>query len=170
VSALERRGAKVELPAFISRSVWEGKPTNLEIGKGTFVGRAEVQLHDRVSIGRKVVINDGVLLLTGSHDVNDPDFRLVTRPIIIHDYVWIATKATILPGVTIGQGAVVGAGAVVSIDIPPYAIVVGNPATRLNKSRTPNLRYEPLRNIASIEAWLRKPEIAEQATSLQWIS
>jgi acetyltransferase-like isoleucine patch superfamily enzyme len=42
--------------------------------------------------------------------------------------VWIGYGATILSGVTIGDGAVIGAGAVVSRDVPPYAIVAGNPA------------------------------------------
>lgn len=74
------------------------------------------------------------------------------RPIIIHDYAWIGMRATILSGVTIGEGGVVGAGAVLSTDISNYAVLVGNPSTRLNKSRTRDLRYERLRNLASIEA------------------
>ncbi|MFA6988627.1 MAG: CatB-related O-acetyltransferase [Candidatus Gastranaerophilaceae bacterium] len=48
--------------------------------------------------------------------------------IVLKDDVWIGLGATIIAGVTIGQGAVVGAGAIVAKDIPPYAIVVGNPA------------------------------------------
>jgi len=40
----------------------------------------------------------------------------------------IGANATILPGVTVGEGAMVGAGAVVTKDVPPYALVVGNPA------------------------------------------
>ncbi|MGD9638581.1 MAG: CatB-related O-acetyltransferase [Alphaproteobacteria bacterium] len=44
-----------------------------------------------------------------------------------HD-VWVCRNAVILSGVTIGTGAVIGAGAVVSKDVPPYAIVCGNPA------------------------------------------
>ena len=48
--------------------------------------------------------------------------------IIIKDDVWIGQSAIICSGVTIGQGAVVAAGAVVTKDVPPYAIVGGNPA------------------------------------------
>ncbi len=51
--------------------------------------------------------------------------------------VWIAYGATILSGVTIGDGAVVGAGAVVTKDVPPYAIVAGNPAVTIR------YRFEP---------------------------
>lgn len=47
--------------------------------------------------------------------------------IVGHD-VWIGTDATILPGVTIGSGAIIGAKSVVASDVPPYCIVVGNPA------------------------------------------
>ncbi len=58
-------------------------------------------------------------------------------PVKIGNDVWIGTRAIILSGVTIGDGAVVGAGAVVSCDVPPYAIVVGNPA------RVARLRFSP---------------------------
>jgi len=68
-------------------------------------------LHDEVRIGSHVCINDGVVILTASHDVNDPHWRAVTKPVVIDDYAWIATGATILPGVRIGRGAVVGASA-----------------------------------------------------------
>jgi len=48
--------------------------------------------------------------------------------VVIGNDVWVATDALILSGVTIGDGAVVGARAVVIKDVPPYAIVAGNPA------------------------------------------
>ena len=50
--------------------------------------------------------------------------------------VWIGLGVIILPGVTIGDGAVIGAGAVVAKDVPPYSIVVGNPAKVIRKRFT----------------------------------
>lgn len=47
--------------------------------------------------------------------------------IVIENDVWIGHRAYIRPGVTIGTGAIIGAYAVVSRDVPPYAVVVGNP-------------------------------------------
>lgn len=58
----------------------------------------------------------------------DTDALVKRQSIIIKDDVWIGHKAFILPGVTIGQGAIVGACATVTKDVPPYAIVAGNPA------------------------------------------
>jgi acetyltransferase-like isoleucine patch superfamily enzyme len=58
---------------------------------------------------------------------HNPDARTkgVTR---IGNDVWMGQGAIILSGVTVGDGAIIGAGAVVSRDVPPYAIVAGNPA------------------------------------------
>jgi acetyltransferase-like isoleucine patch superfamily enzyme len=49
-------------------------------------------------------------------------------PTVIGNDVFIGVGAIILAGLTVGDGAVVGAGAVVSKSVPPYAVVVGNPA------------------------------------------
>ena len=51
-----------------------------------------------------------------------------SRPIRIGNGVWIGFDSVVLPGVTIGDGAIVGARSVVTQDVPPYAIVAGNPA------------------------------------------
>jgi acetyltransferase-like isoleucine patch superfamily enzyme len=54
--------------------------------------------------------------------------------IIIEDDVWIGSNSVILGGVKIGRGTVIGAGSIVTKNIPPYSIVVGNPA-RVIKQR-----------------------------------
>ena len=53
---------------------------------------------------------------------------------VIGPDVWIGTEAMLMPGVTVGAGAIVAARAVVTHDVPPYAVVAGNPA-RLVRTR-----------------------------------
>ena len=62
--------------------------------------------------------------------LNSPTIPFVWSrgPISIGHDVWIGYKATILGGVTLGHGSVVAAHAVVTRDVPPYAVVAGNPA------------------------------------------
>lgn len=57
--------------------------------------------------------------------------------------VWLGADCIVLSGVTIGDGVVIGAGSVVSRDIPPYAVVAGNPA-RIIKKRFDDLTIERL--------------------------
>jgi acetyltransferase-like isoleucine patch superfamily enzyme len=65
--------------------------------------------------------------------------------IIIEDDVWIGVNAVILGDVKIGRGAVVGAGSIVTKNIPPYAIVAGNPAKVIKQRFTPE-QIEKLEN------------------------
>jgi maltose O-acetyltransferase len=165
---LRMGGARVAGKTFFSEpSRISGDLTRLTVGEGSFIGRAELAVHDQLSIGRDVCINDGARLLTASHDVTDPSWGRVTRPVIVHDHVWIAVDAIILPGVTLGRGAVVGAGAVVTRDVPECGIVVGNPARLLDKKRVSSLAYSPVGHLALFTAWnrLAKPSIVPPAES-----
>lgn len=65
-----------------------------------------------------------------THDYNSSSMRfsiIIKKKIIIENDVWIGADSMIMPGISIGHGAVIGAGTVVTKDIPPMAIVVGNP-------------------------------------------
>jgi virginiamycin A acetyltransferase len=96
-----------------------------------------------ISIGKFCSIAHGVTIQEYNHDhsrttsyfmhknVLGGNMRddIVSRgPIIIGNDVWIGAKATVLSGVTIGTGAVIGANCVIARDVPPYAIMAGNPA------------------------------------------
>lgn len=69
--------------------------------------------------------------------------------VFIGNDVWVGSGATILSGVTIGDGAVIGARAVVGCDVPPYAVVVGNPA------RVLRLRFDEaqIARLVSLRWW-----------------
>lgn len=81
-----------------------------------------------LDVGDNVSISPEVTILTASHQVNDPRFRVGLSPVVIDDHVWIGTRAMILPGVVLGRGCVVAAGAVVTRDVPQLTIVAGAPA------------------------------------------
>jgi acetyltransferase-like isoleucine patch superfamily enzyme len=104
---------------------------HLSVGHHTVVNRnCRLDARGGLTIGANVSISPECYLITASHDPHSPTFAGATKPVavIIEDFVWLGVRAMVLPGVTIGRGAVVGAGAVVSRDVPPMAIVVGNPA------------------------------------------
>lgn len=96
--------------------------------------------HYQIRTGCDVSIGPEASILTLGHDPQSLEFSDKGGDVIIGDRVWIAYRAIILPGVTIGEGAVVGAGSVVTKDVEPYTIVAGNPARVVNK-RSPNLHY-----------------------------
>lgn len=151
------RGGKVGALTIIEGTPMRGKLSNLVIGEETFIAQTvEIRLRDQVVIGSRVVINSGVQLLTGSHDLKDPQWRVYSKPIVIEDYAWIATNAIILPGVRIGRGAVVGAGAVVRGNVPPDVIVTGNPAHKSGERCGGEYNYSPVNQCAVYEAWLGK--------------
>lgn len=151
---LVKKGAIINETAEIGEVTIAGVLRFLSVGRETFLGRVTINIHDEVKIGSRVCINDGVEILTASHDVADPNWKEIKAKIIIEDYVWIGTGAMILPGVTIGYGAVVGARAVVSKSVNAGAVVVGNPAKIINRTRCSELNYNPCEFLAANRAWL----------------
>jgi acetyltransferase-like isoleucine patch superfamily enzyme len=152
-AVLRRRGATIGERVIVGRALISGNWSALAIGDESSLGRCEISLQDRVTIGRRVAINDGAIILTASHSVRHPGWPTTRAPVVIGDYAWVATGAIILPGVSIGRGAVVGAGAVVRQDVPPYAVAIGNPAQILSHRRVKELDYSPVLLNAPFEAW-----------------
>ncbi len=107
----------------------------LSIGNNTYFnsGRIVSLPEVPVRIGKWCAIGYNVTILSVTHDLNFPTGPEGVRPlkkgaITIGDGVWIGSNAMVLPGVTIGEFAVVGANTVVRSDVPPFAVVAGNPA------------------------------------------
>lgn len=128
--------AKIGNRVRIKRTVVLKFPWNLTMEDESMVcDNARIFCEDRVKIGRRAQVGEEVWLMTGSHDVNAFDFRLVTGPITIGECAWIATKSVVLKNVTVGTGAVVGADAVVTKDVPDWKIVAGNPAREIGERK-----------------------------------
>lgn len=99
--------------------------------------------YNHITCANKIIIGDHCLtgkwvtITDNSHGETDHDSLCMSplkRPVtskgavIIGNNVWIGDKATILPGVTVGDGVVIAANAVVTKDVPPFSVVGGNPA------------------------------------------
>ncbi|GAB4016653.1 hypothetical protein GCM10028808_45780 [Spirosoma migulaei] len=151
---LIRKGATICDTAEIGEVSIDGSRKFLSVGGFSFLGKAYISLHTNVKIGNYVCINDGVEILTASHDVLDPEWKHIKGEVIIEDYAWIGTGAMILPGVHIARGAVIGARAVVSKSVSEGCIVVGNPAKLTNKTRHIDFNYNPCEFLAANRAWL----------------
>jgi maltose O-acetyltransferase len=115
----------------------------LRIGRATVVNeRCKFDVRGLLTIGDNVSISSDVMVLTADHDPAAPDFRYRERSVHIDDFVWIGTRATILPGVTIGRGAIIAAGAVVTRDVAPLDIVAGVPARPIGRRPATALAYD----------------------------
>ena len=89
-----------------------------------------------IRIGNNVRIAPHVMIVAANHAYCDPAVPICQqgldpKSIVIEDDVWIAGRANILAGVTVGKGSVIAAGAVVTKDVPPYSVMAGVPAKKI---------------------------------------
>lgn len=127
---------KFDMSSTVYRNVDIRSPYRISIGQHTNInkkcvldGRGGLRIGDNVDMAQEVYI------WTEQHDYNSPSYKSVNKSVVIEDYVWIASRATILPGVKVGRGAVVACGAVVTKDVPPLAIVAGVPAKTIGQRK-----------------------------------
>lgn len=107
----------------------------ISIGKGTWInthcyfgGLAPIAIGTNCSFGPQVSIH------TSAHEIEGPEKRTGperNKPVTIGNGCWIGMRASILPGVTIGDGCVIAAGAVVASDCGPNGLYGGVPARRI---------------------------------------
>lgn len=109
---------------------------NISIGENVYFGR-----NIYIDAIQQIVINDGTMIgpnctiISGSHNYNSADLKSIPFDnkmkkgrVVIEQNVWIGANVCISANLTIGEGSVVGMGAVITKDVPPFSVVVGNPA------------------------------------------
>ncbi|HEY9830905.1 MAG TPA: hormogonium polysaccharide biosynthesis acetyltransferase HpsU [Stenomitos sp.] len=125
---LQLFGAKIGTGVIIRPTARFTYPWKVEIGDYSWIGDDVVFYSlDRIRIGCHSVISQKSYLCTGSHDIQDPGFGLITAPIAIGNGAWIATDCFIAPGVQIGANAVIGARSSVFSNIPAQQVCWGTP-------------------------------------------
>ena len=106
----------------------------LHIGEGCLVAPGVTfGLDAEITLGRNVSVSPQATLYTATHSLGFGSRRMnlavTPKPLHIEDGVWVGIQSLILPGLTLGHGCIVSAGSVVTQDVPPNAMVSGNPAT-----------------------------------------
>lgn len=136
-------GVKMGKGSTIHMGVRFYEPKNIEIGEDSIIGeKAVLDGRARLVIGNHVALASEVMIYNSQHDIHDPFFKAIAKPVHIEDYVFIGPRAIILPGVTVHKGAIIAAGAVVTKDVPAFAVVGGVPAKVISKREHTDPKYK----------------------------
>jgi maltose O-acetyltransferase len=122
---------------------------NIHLGDDVVIGRGATLMaaESKIIIGDKVMFGPEVMLIAGNHNTGVQGQAMFDvkekRPeddqdIVIEDDVWVGARAIILKGVVVRRGAIIAAGALVTREVPPYAVVAGNPARVIRFRWTPD--------------------------------
>ncbi|MEO5892441.1 MAG: WcaF family extracellular polysaccharide biosynthesis acetyltransferase [Ferruginibacter sp.] len=109
-------------------------PWKLQIGNYSWLGE-ELWIDNLsdVIIGNNVILSQGALILTGSHDPSKASFDFTSLPVILQDGCWIGARAVVYGGVTCHSHCILGINAVAESDLQAYTIYKGNPAVPVLK-------------------------------------
>ncbi|MDR1543310.1 MAG: putative colanic acid biosynthesis acetyltransferase [Prevotellaceae bacterium] len=127
-------GTKIHKTAIVYSSAKVFMPWNLEMDEyACLADDVDCYNVDKVKIGKHATISQRAFLCTASHDIEKNNMPLITAPITIENYAWVAVDAFVGMGVTIGEGAVIGAKTCIVKDVEPWAVMAGSPAKFIKK-------------------------------------
>ena len=127
-------GASIAPGARVHASVKIWLPANLTLGPGVLIGPgARLYNQGHITVGERTVVSQGAYICASTHDVADPDFQLLLRPVALGRECWVAADAFVGPGVTMGDRAVLAARGALFVDAEADMIYRGNPAEPLKR-------------------------------------
>lgn len=107
-------------------------PWNLTAGDlVTVADGAELYNPAPLLLGSRVIISQDAYLCGATHDYNNAEFPLLAFRMEIGASAWVCARASVSPGVSIGEGAVLGLGSIATRSLEPWAVYAGVPAKRL---------------------------------------
>lgn len=124
------KGANV----YASARIWH--PAFLRMGHYATLGpRVNCYNQAPITLGAYAVVSQDATLCAGTHDYEDPEFQLRTRPIVLGAHCWVAAQAFVGPGVKVGTYAVLGARGVAMRDLEPHVVYAGHPAVAVKRRK-----------------------------------
>jgi acetyltransferase-like isoleucine patch superfamily enzyme len=139
---------------FISQGNFElhilGRPGNFKIHHTSHLkSMTFIECTGGVEIGRYFHSGRGLTIFSANHNWDKAlkipyDEKIIHKPVIIEDFVWVGANVTILPGVVIEEGAIVAGGSVVTKRVKKGSILGGNPAKFIKMRNI--LNYENLKS------------------------
>jgi putative colanic acid biosynthesis acetyltransferase WcaF len=144
VLLLKLFGASVDEGVVIKPRVRVKFPWKLSIGRNAWIGEGVwIDNLAQVSIGPNACISQDAYLCTGSHDWSAATFDLIARPISVGAGAWIAARATVAPGVVMGEGAVLALGSTATSSLEAWGVYAGTPAIRLRSRSIRSAQKHP---------------------------
>ena len=120
-----------------SGRVWA--PWNLTCEEDcTLADQAEIYNPSPIYLESHCIVSQQAYICGATHDYNHPDFPMISYSMRLGAYSWICARASVSPGVHVGEGAVLGLGAVAHQDLEPWTVYGGAPAVKV-KMREKNV-------------------------------
>ncbi len=111
-------------------------PWNLVCGDLVAVGDgAEIYNPAPMHFGSHAIVSQDAYLCGATHDFDDPAFPLLAYAMTIGPNAWVCARASVAPGVNVGEGAVLGLGSVATRDLEPWTVYAGVPAVKIKERR-----------------------------------
>lgn len=102
---------------------------SIRLGPDSLLNGCHLSAKQSLVLGRRAWVGPGSRVFDSDQHDFDADHPEKRAPVVIGDYAWVASDATVLKGVRVGEHAVVGARSLVTSDVPPHTVVFGSPAT-----------------------------------------
>jgi putative colanic acid biosynthesis acetyltransferase WcaF len=98
---------------------------------------AEIYNPAPMRLGSHAILSQQAFLCGATHDYDDPAFPLLAYTTEIGAYAWVCARASVAPGVNVGEGAILGLGSVAARDLEPWSVYAGVPAVKIRARRQP---------------------------------
>jgi putative colanic acid biosynthesis acetyltransferase WcaF len=96
---------------------------------------AEIYNPAPVTLGSHAILSQDSYVCAATHDYDDPAFPLLAYAMNIGAYAWVCARASVAPGVNVGEGAVLGLGSVATRSLEAWGVYAGVPAVKVKERR-----------------------------------